>query len=185
MGCATWFRVVIIVVALTKGAEANPEIVLAVIIRLEAAVAERRHMAYRVNGPGEIIQHQDWDIERPEQTGPAEREIEKRSHPKMWQHIKIRTFPEPAVPNFPDISGITKRLISEARRLAHQPHYMRVRKSMERTMNVLIGIRLQMVITVIPYPRHRITRKRDSRTCSKDEFQPAGHFKSPMGQISV
>src|SRR5437773_6855337 len=140
MRCATWFRVVIVVVALAKGAETNPEIVLAVIVRLEAAVAERRHMADRVDGPGEIINHQHWHIETPEQTGPAQRKIEKRSHAQMWQHIEIGAFPKSAVPNLPDISGITKRLISEARRLAHQPHHVRVRKSVERTMNVFLGI---------------------------------------------
>src|ERR1044071_1110258 len=140
MRCATWFRVVIIVIALTEGAETNPEIVLAVIVCLEAAIAERRHVADGVGGPGEIINHQHRHIETPEQTGPAKGEIEKSSHAKMWQHIKIRTLPEAAVPNLSDISGITKRLISEARRLAHQPHHMRVGKSVERTMNIFLGI---------------------------------------------
>src|SRR5947207_11486693 len=42
-----------------------------------------------------------------------------------------------------------------------------------------------MVIPVIPHPRDRITRERDRRTCCKDEFQPAGHLKSTVRQISV
>src|ERR1700682_4676857 len=42
-----------------------------------------------------------------------------------------------------------------------------------------------MVIPVVPYPCDRITRKCDRRTCGKDEFQPAGHFKSAVRQISV
>src|ERR1700675_3994954 len=110
MRCATRFRVVIVVVALTEGAEPNPEIILAVIGRLEAAVAERRHMADRVGRPGEIVNHEHWHIETPEQTDSAQGEIQKRGHAKMWQYIEIGAFPEAAVPNLPDISSITKRL---------------------------------------------------------------------------
>ena len=38
---------------------------------------------------------------------------------------------------------------------------------------------------MIPYPRDRITRKRDGRPRSKDELQPAGHFKPAVREISV
>ena len=70
-----------------ESAEANPEIVLAVIGRFEAAVTERRHMANRVDRPGEIINHEHRHIETPEQPDTPEGEIEKRSHAKVWQHI--------------------------------------------------------------------------------------------------
>ena len=38
---------------------------------------------------------------------------------------------------------------------------------------------------MVPYPRDRITRERDRRTCCKDEFQPTRHFKPAVRQISV
>ena len=57
VGRATRFRVVIVMVTLAKGAEPDPEIILAVIVRLEATVAKRRHVADRVDRPGEIVNH--------------------------------------------------------------------------------------------------------------------------------
>src|ERR1700682_3603134 len=113
---ATRLRVVIVVVALAEGAEPNPEIVLAVIGRLETSVAEGRHVADRVDRPGEIVNHEHRHIEAPEQTDPAQGEIQKRGYAKMWQHIEIGAFPEAAVPNLPDIRRVTKRIVSEGRR---------------------------------------------------------------------
>ena len=56
---------------------------------------------------------------------------------------------------------------------------------MQRTVNVFIGIRFQMMIAMIPHPRDRIAGKRHGRTGGKKEFQPFRHLESAMGQIPM
>jgi hypothetical protein len=52
-------------------------------------------------------------------------------------------------------------------------------------MNVFVGIGFEMVVAVVPYPCNRIARECDCGAGSKNEFQPAGHFKPAVRQISV
>ena len=42
-----------------------------------------------------------------------------------------------------------------------------------------------MVVTMIPYPRDRISRKHHGRAGCEDKFEPFWHFKPAMGQVTM
>src|SRR6202521_6137615 len=182
---AARLRVVIVVIALAESAQPDPEIIFAVIGGVEIPVAERRHVTDRVHRPSKIVDDEHRYVEAPKQPGPAQGEIQKRGDTKMRQHIKVWALPQPAVPELPDIRGVAHRTIAEARRLAHQPHHVGVTKSVERAVNVLVRVRFQMVVAMVPDPRHRIAGKRDGRACGEEKFQPGRHLETAMGEIPV
>src|SRR5205085_2127400 len=120
MGGTTRLGVMIVMVAFAEGAEANPEIIFAVIGRFETAIPKGGHVADGIDGPGEIVNHEHRHVETPKQTHSAEGEIQKRGHAKMRQNIQIRPFPKPAVPNLAHIRRIPHGAIAKSGRLAHQ-----------------------------------------------------------------
>ena len=90
---ATRLGVVIVVVTLAERAEANPEIVLAVIGSLKTAVTKIRHVADRVHGPRHIIYDEHRDVEAPKQAGKAENKVEGRRHRQMREDVEVAAFP--------------------------------------------------------------------------------------------
>ena len=56
---------------------------------------------------------------------------------------------------------------------------------MTRAVNVILGVRFQMMIAMIPHPRDRIARQRNRRAGGKDELQPTRHLKAAMGKVAM
>lgn len=153
--------VVIVVVTLAKSSETNPKIVFAVICRVIAPIPERRHVTDRIHRPGEIVNHQHRDVEAPEKTRAAQRQIKSSRHEEVRNDVEIGALPKPAVPNLPNIGRVTERAVTESFRLPHQPHHVGIGKTVQRAVNILIRVRFEMMITVIAYPGDRITREDD------------------------
>src|SRR5262245_13096298 len=185
MGGTTGLGVVVVMVAFPKRREPNPEIILALVRRLEGAIAKLFHVADGIHRPGKIVGDQDRDIEAPEKATQPEKGEKRRGDEQMRDNIKSRSFPKPAVPDFAHVGRIPQRAFAERRRLADQPHHMGVRKAVPRTVNVFFGIRLEMMIAVIPNPGNGIARETDGRAGGEEELQPTRHLKAPMGQITM
>ena len=56
---------------------------------------------------------------------------------------------------------------------------------MNRTVNVFIGIGLQMVIAMVANPRNRIAGERDRGAGGENELQPVRHLEAAMRQVAV
>src|SRR5215211_546788 len=103
----------------------------------------------------------------------------------MRNHIQERSFPETAIPDLPHISRVAQGTIAETRRLAHEPHHVRIRKSMERAVNVFVRVRLKVVVAVITDPCHRIARENHGGAARKENLKPARHLKTAVGKIAM
>ena len=73
---AAGLGMMVIVVSLAKTGDAYPKIIPATIGCFESSITERRHVADRIDRPGDIIDHQHRHIEAPKHSRQTEREVE-------------------------------------------------------------------------------------------------------------
>ena len=76
MSGAAGLGMMVIVVSLAKTGDAYPKIIPATIGCCESSITERRHVADRIDRPGDIIDHQHRHIEAPKHSRQTEREVE-------------------------------------------------------------------------------------------------------------
>ena len=56
---------------------------------------------------------------------------------------------------------------------------------MDWTVNVFVGVGFQMVVTVVPYPHHRVPRQNNGRTTGENELEPFRHLEPAMREIAM
>ena len=62
---------------------------------------------------------------------------------------------------------------------------MGVGEAVARAMNILVGIRFQMMKAMIPYPGYRIACQTNRGAGSEKELKPARHLKPAMSKIAM
>ena len=142
-------------------------------------------MADRVHCPSAVVDDQHRHVEAPKHAREAEGEVEQRREREVREDIEPGSFPGFAVGNLAHVRGVTERALTERSRLADEPHHMRIRETVARTVDVFFGIGLQMVIAMITDPGHGIAGETDGRTEGEDKLEPARHFKPAMGEIAM
>jgi len=103
----TRLRMMIVMISLAESKNADPEIVSAMIGRIEAAISEPGHMADRIDRPSHVIDHQHRHVEAPKHSGQSKCEVERQRQSKMRQDVEPGALAQPAVPNFADIGSVT------------------------------------------------------------------------------
>src|SRR6267143_4994781 len=175
----------VVVISLAESKNADQIIVSALIAGFKAAISESRHVADRIDRPGNVVDEKHWHIKAPQHPRNTESKEESGGDEKMRDDVESGVFPQTAIPDFSDIGGVTFGAVTKTGRLAHQPHHVGVRESVHRTVNVFVGIRFQMVVTMVAYPHDRIAGERHSRASGKKEFEPLRHFEAAMSEISM
>jgi len=160
---AAGLGMMVIVIAFTECADADPEIVSTLVGGVETAIPKLRHVADGIHGPGHIVHDQHRHVETPEHAHDAERQPKCDRDHKMREHVDPRALEQAAIPNLSHIRRVTLGTLTEAIRFADQPHHVCVGEAVERAVNVFVGIRFQMMKAVIAHPRHGIAGQHHSR----------------------
>src|SRR6266404_3183277 len=175
----------VVVISLAESKNADQIIVSTLIAGFKTAISESRHVADRIDRPGNVVNEKHWHIKAPQHPGKTESKEEGGGDKKMRDDVERGVFPQATIPDFSDVGSVTFGALTKSGRLAHQPHHVGVREPVHRTVNVFVGVGFQMVVTMVAYPHDRITRERHSRARGKKEFEPLGHFETAMSEISV